>query len=123
MNLGERHVDARHVADAERDGDGVEALVGQRQRLGVGFDERDVVPRLRRALAADREHLGVDVGDGDAGAGPGPLGDAEGDVAGAAGEVEDVERPCSPFGGLTAVTSASFQARCRPPDIRSFIRS
>ncbi len=29
----------------------------------------------------------------------------------------------SPFGGLTAVTSASFQPRCRPPDIRSFIRS
>jgi len=28
-----------------------------------------------------------------------------------------------PFGGLTAVTSASFQARCRPNDIRSFIRS
>ena len=29
----------------------------------------------------------------------------------------------SPLGGLTAVTSASFQARCRPADIRSFIRS
>ena len=29
----------------------------------------------------------------------------------------------SDFGGLTVVTSASFHARCRPPDIRSFIRS
>ena len=52
-----------------------------------------------RALAARSrptvEHLGVDVGDGDAGAGSGPLGDAEGDVAGAAGEIEHVE------GGVT----------------------
>ena len=29
----------------------------------------------------------------------------------------------SRFGGLTAVTSAFFQARCSPNDIRSFIRS
>ena len=78
---------------------------------------------MRGALAADREHLGIDVGDGDARAGPAGLGDAEGDVAGAAGEIEQRERPRLPCGGLTAVTSASFQARCSPPDIRSFIRS
>ena len=84
------------------------------------------------ALAADREHVGVDVGDGDAGAGAGLLGHPQRHVAGAAGDVEQRERPIALFvktagtafcGGLTAVTSASFQARCRPPDIRSFIRS
>ena len=46
---------------------------------------------LRCALAADREHLGVDVGDGDARARAALLGDAEGDVAGAAGKVEHGE--------------------------------
>ena len=54
---------------------------------------------------------------------PAGLDHAEGDVAGAAGEIEQREGAGRLFGGLTAVTSASFQARCRPPDIRSFIRS
>ena len=53
MDLAERHVDARHVADAERDGDGVEALVRERQRLGVRVDELNVAPRLLGALAAN----------------------------------------------------------------------
>ena len=39
--LGERRIDARHVADAERDGRGIEGAVGERQRLGIGFDEAD----------------------------------------------------------------------------------
>ena len=92
MDLAERHVDARHVADAERDGDGIEALVRERQRLGVGLDEFDIALGLRGALAADREHVGVDVGDRDMGAGAGLVGDAEGHVAGAAGQIEQRER-------------------------------
>ena len=69
-------------------------LVGKRQRLGIGLDELDRRrPALRGALAADREHLGVDVGDGDAGARPAGVDDAEGDVAGAAGQIEQRERP------------------------------
>ena len=98
-------------------------LSGKRQRLGIGLDELDVAAGLRGALAADREHLGVDVGDGDVRARAARVGDAEGDVAGAAGEVEHARTAVRSCGGLTAVTSASFQARCRPPDIRSFIRS
>ena len=82
-----------------------------------------VAARLGGALAADREHLGIDVAHRDARARAAGLDDAEGDVAGAAGEIEQRERPYRRVGGLTAVTSASFQARCRPPDIRSFIRS
>ena len=57
---------------------------------------------------------------------------AERHIAGAARDVEQREIPVGLFvktagaafrGGLIAVTSASFQARCSPPDIRSFIRS
>ena len=44
------------------------------------------MPALHRPLDADVEHLLVDVGDRDLGA---ALGQAEGDVAGAAGHVED----------------------------------
>ncbi len=50
------------------------------------------VPGLGGALAADLEHVGVDVGDGDMGAGPAGVGHAEGDVAGAAGQIEQRER-------------------------------
>ena len=40
MHLGQRDIDARHVADAERDRHRIEALVRKRQRLGIGIDER-----------------------------------------------------------------------------------
>ena len=52
MGFRERRLDARHVADAERDGDGIEAAVGKRQRLGVAFDERDGVVEPALALPA-----------------------------------------------------------------------
>ena len=125
VHLLQRHVDARHVADAERDRHRVEAPVRKRQRLGIGVDERhDIVERLReRALAPDAEHVGIDVRDGRARAVPARRDGAERDVAGAARDVEQREIPVSIFGGLIAVTSASFQARCSPADIRSFIRS
>ena len=95
VGLGERAVDARHVADAEGDGDAVEALVGVGQFLGIALLEGDgvVEAALDGALGADRQHLGIDVADGDAGVRPAGLRDAEGDVAGAAGEVEQRERP------------------------------
>ena len=94
MRLGERRRDARHVADAERDGHRVVAAVGERQRLGVGLDEVDgvVEPALGGALAPDREHVGVDVDHGGAGAGAARRDHPERDVAGAAGEVEQRER-------------------------------
>ena len=79
-------------------------------------------PLRAGALAADREHVGIDVADRRPRARAAGLDHAEGDVAGAAGDIEQRERP-RVSGGLTTVTSASFQARCSPPDIRSFIRS
>ena len=65
IGLGQRRLDARHVADAERDGGGIETAIPERQRLGIGFGERDGVAEsaCRGALAADREHIGVDVAD------------------------------------------------------------
>ena len=126
MGFLERQLDARHVADAERDGHRVERAVGERQRLGVAFDEGHelVEPALRRARAADLEHGVVDVGDGDARRMIAGVHHPERDVAGAAGHIKQRERTVARCcGGFTAVTSTSFQARCSPADIRSFIRS
>ena len=52
--------------------------------------------------------------------GPPASRDAEGDVAGAAGDVEMGERARRAT-GRTLATRMSFQTRCRPNDIRSFI--
>ena len=49
------------------------------------------MPAFARALAADGEHVGIDVADGDARARAAGLHHAEGDVAGAAGEIEQRE--------------------------------
>ena len=125
MGFAERSLDARHVADAEGDGDAIEAPVGIGQLLGIALREADrlVEPAFARAFAADGEHVFIDVADGDTRAGAAGLHHAEGHVAGAAGEIEQREIAAGSCGGCTAVSSASFQARCRPPDIRSFIRS
>src|SRR5665213_2403119 len=70
--LRERQRDARHVANAEGDGDAVEALVRIRQLFGIALLESDgmVEPARLRALAADCQHLRIDVADGDAGQTP-----------------------------------------------------
>ena len=94
MNFGEREIDARHVADAEGDGGGVKGFIGKRQRLGIGLDEFGLPAKsaLFRALPPDRQHVGVDVGDGGAHAGPARFDHAEGNVAGAAREIEKMKR-------------------------------
>ncbi len=93
MGLAQRAFNARHVADAEGDGDAIEAAIRVRQLLGIALLEGHsiVVPAPGGAFAADREHLGVDVADGDARAGPAGLDHAERDVAGTAGEIEHGE--------------------------------
>ena len=91
--LLERLLDARHVADAEGDGHRVIAAVGEgRQFLGVGLDEAEPVGigAPLGALLANRQHLLVDVGNRHQRR-LGAVGDAEGDVAGAAGHVEHAE--------------------------------
>ena len=68
--------------------------VGKSQRLGIAFHERHPVVEMARrgALAADLEHVGIDVADGGAKARARRLGGAERDVAGAAGDIEQRER-------------------------------
>ena len=92
--LAERRLDSRHVSDAEGDRIGVEPSVGKRQRLRIGLDEGDAVSELTlaRALCADAQHLGVDVGDGDTRLRPARPGDTEGDVARPSGDIEKGER-------------------------------
>jgi hypothetical protein len=121
-SLGQRHFDPRHVADAEGDGHGVEAAIRKRQRLGIGFGERDKSRPARgprsRPIASMSGLISQTVARVSS---PPAVDHAQRDVAGAAGDVESANGRF--FGGLTAVTSASFQARCSPNDIRSFIRS
>ena len=90
----------REVADAEGDRVQVDAGVGNSvERFGVGLQEFQTggarVGGLQGALLALGEHVGVDVGDGDAGMhivvdGGSVVQHAEGNVACAAGDVEDI---------------------------------
>ncbi len=104
VGLAQGGGDVGKVADAKGDGVEVERGVSDGvagEALGVGLEEAE--GRLVRggqtlgALAADLEHGRVDVGDGDVDVGVGVLGvrvldHAEGNVAGAAGDVEDLLR-------------------------------
>jgi hypothetical protein len=90
----------REIADAERDGVQINRVVRDHvQLLSVGLDEPQpgtpCVGCLEAALLALGQHLRVDVCDGDVGVGVvvdvrGVVEHAEGDVARAAGDVEDV---------------------------------
>jgi hypothetical protein len=94
VRFRERMLDARHIADAEGDGHGVEAAVGKRQRFGIGPGEiegRLIAAKLRRACAADLEHVRVDIADRGAGMRAAARDDPKRDVAGAAGDIEDRE--------------------------------
>ena len=70
--------------------DTIERTVGIRQFLGVGLFKGNnvVLSALTCALGTDVEHLGIDVADGDAHARAAGFHHAEGDVAGAAGQIE-----------------------------------
>src|SRR5271154_769040 len=91
--LGERLFDMRHVADTESDRVGVHGLIGDRQFLGIATDPGDgALAHLLRTAHALIQHGSVDIADRDlrfAAARPRKLGDAEGDVARAAGNIED----------------------------------
>ena len=90
VGFTQRQVNARHVADAEGDRIAVELAIGKRQRLRVGFDEGHAIVEAASpgAFRADAQHFGVDVGDRHVRLRPASLGNAEGDVPGAAGDVE-----------------------------------
>src|SRR4029079_17708867 len=87
-------LDARHVADAERDGYAIETAVGIGEFLGVALFEGNhtVEPALPSALAPDLEHVSVDVANRDARARTARVRHPERHVARAAGEIEQRER-------------------------------
>lgn len=98
--LGQRSLLIGEIADTKDDGVQIDRVVGDmRHVLGVGLDEGEavgvIVGGLGGALAAFGKHVGVDVADGDASLEVvvdvgGVVEHAEGDVAGPAGDVEDV---------------------------------
>lgn len=98
--LVQRSLLVREIADPKHNRVQVDRGVGDmRHVLGVGFDEGQprgvVVGCVDGALAAFGQHVGVDVADGDAGLEVvvdvcRVVEHAEGDVAGPAGDVEDV---------------------------------
>lgn len=105
VGLAEGGGDVAEVADAKGDGVEIDAAAGDAGRgevLGVGLEEGEGGALGGGelgvgALAADGEHVRVDVGDGDADVGVAVVEVRvrevpEGDVARAAGDVEDVLR-------------------------------
>ncbi len=91
--LGQRSIDARHVADAERDGDGIEAR-DRRTAAPRRCPRRKrcrVAPRSRRSRPTISMSA-IDVEHGNACAGPAGLRDPQRDVAGAARDIEQRER-------------------------------
>src|SRR5262249_14084610 len=88
-------LDARHVADAERDSHAVEAAFGIGEFLGVALLEGNdaVEPPLRSTLVANLEHVGVDVANRGARAGAARVRYPKSHVACTAGEIEQRKRP------------------------------
>jgi hypothetical protein len=81
-------------ADAERHRVAVEAAVLEGQRLGVRLDEGDAPAiAVPGALAPDLQHSAVDVEHRDLDGGPAAVEHPEGDVAGAARDIEVAEGP------------------------------
>jgi hypothetical protein len=98
-SLGERPVDVSDVADAESDRVGIEALLGERQRFGIGDDEMAALAKsfAMGALGSLIHHLCRNVGNRDLCAGAPRSCDPEGDVAGSSCDIEHVEWP-APLG-------------------------
>src|SRR5690606_15645273 len=90
IGFGQRLVDMRHIANAESNRIGIEAVVLERQFFGIGLDEFEIVGKalLDRPFTPDAQHRAVDIENGDMGLTAGSLDDAESDIAGAASNVE-----------------------------------
>jgi hypothetical protein len=88
VGFAQRGGNVRHVPDAERDRVGIERPIGEGQDLGVGLRPYETLDAtLAGAAHADLQHRRVDIRDRHRRA---ATRKAEGDVAGAAGHVEDV---------------------------------
>ncbi|MNV08124.1 hypothetical protein D3C71_985830 [compost metagenome] len=90
VHLAQAGVLVGHVAQAEGDGHQVEAGIGERQRLGIALHVLQALDQapVHQAVAADREHAGVDVAQDHLALLTHALLDQRGDVAGATGQVQ-----------------------------------
>ena len=94
--FGQGTVDPGDVADAERDGVGIDAAIRKRQAFGIGAQPLDRAQPVGvdGAVTADLEHRGIDVAHDDArrlAASGEPVQDPKRDVAGAARDVEQAD--------------------------------
>ncbi|KAG1387142.1 hypothetical protein G6F59_016539 [Rhizopus arrhizus] len=90
IHLAQAGVLVGHVAQAEGDGDQIEAVVRERQGLGVALHvvQAEHQAAVGQAVTADRQHAGVDVAQHHRAFGAHALLQQGGDVAGATGQVE-----------------------------------
>ena len=95
IGLGKRRVDTRHIADAEGNRIGVELAVREGQKLGIALDEGKLVAPspFGRAVAADLQHVGIDVENRHLRRSAARSGNAEGDIACPPGDVDVPEGP------------------------------
>ena len=79
-----------HVAQAEGDGDAVEAVVGKGQVLGIGLDEFQVaqVAAVQQLVPPHFQHGLVDIGQHHRALGPHDIGEPRCQVACAAGDIQ-----------------------------------
>jgi hypothetical protein len=114
----------RHVADSEGYGHAIEAAIRISELFGVALLEGDnaIKAALGRAFLTHGKHIGIDIAHDDACPGAAGLGNPESDIAGATSQIEH-RKFARAFRRVDCLTRASFHARCRPPDIRSFIKS
>lgn len=81
-----------HVPQAEGDGVNIHAFIRDGQGFRVARDPAKVrEPPVKGAVATHGEHLSINIAQGDAGAGPGFLPDAEGDIPGAARNIQIIK--------------------------------
>jgi hypothetical protein len=119
-HLGQGLLLVRHVAQAEGDRDDVEVVVGEGQLLGVALRGGGQHALVEQAVAADREHGVVDVGEPDLAPACRRAWRRPDDRSAVPPATSSTRSP----GRGAAISMANFfHSRCRPADIRSFIRS
>src|SRR5262249_33267217 len=98
IGLRESLVDVRNVANSKGDRVGIERLVGKGQAFGVADGIVSAVrkPGLDKALPPGCNHFGVDIAQHTRAARPARLKQAQADVAGAGGDIDELET--SPLG-------------------------
>ena len=124
MGFGQRLVDTRDIADAKGDGKGIKLLVGKGERLGIADEKpaRAAKPAWRRRSLPTSSMAGLISHRVALQPGPPPRSAFSATSPVPAATSISSKGRCD-RGGFSQVMRSSFQSRCRPADIRSFMRS